>query len=443
MKFKGFSIGIIFLEFMVCTTCTKDEILPTPDGESSALKTAPVENVVITVEPSGGDDTQAVLNAFEAAKAAGQGSIVYLTEGIFHLSAPVIVEDFVGTMIGAGKNSTEILTGGLGESMFTFQSLSGAYSISISDLTLRYTHLSAPEPVVLKFHEGVLKSYIHIQNVDFIGTPDQCSDATVICVSINPLYNPNVTLETVIEGCTFDQVGEAIKILNDMESSFLILGNMFINCVNGIVQFDSNSSVFEVVSNRFEFKQPKCYPFTAGVYLFGGNPQAISRFLIQQNDFIIDFASGIGLLDISYFFDGAKSMDVEIKSNKFLLNDIEWDGITNLASQDVIIGNNKFEGNALTAVGAGWWNSDWPVENMIILGDNVNSLFAQSSFPIVLTEKTSNCIVIGNSKDNVLNLGTNNILTGVNNMGSPLGIEVSEAMNRRNQGLLTALGLTP
>ncbi|MCK5702849.1 MAG: hypothetical protein KAI29_16915 [Cyclobacteriaceae bacterium] len=45
MKRKGFSIGIIFLLLaMVCTTCTKDETLLTPDGENSTLKGAKVEN---------------------------------------------------------------------------------------------------------------------------------------------------------------------------------------------------------------------------------------------------------------------------------------------------------------------------------------------------------------------------------------------------------------
>ena len=44
MKTKGFSIGIIFLVLLVCTTCTKDEALLTPDGENSALKGAKVNN---------------------------------------------------------------------------------------------------------------------------------------------------------------------------------------------------------------------------------------------------------------------------------------------------------------------------------------------------------------------------------------------------------------
>ena len=39
MKTKVFGIGIVFLlAAMVCTTCTKDEVLLPPDGESSALK---------------------------------------------------------------------------------------------------------------------------------------------------------------------------------------------------------------------------------------------------------------------------------------------------------------------------------------------------------------------------------------------------------------------
>jgi len=38
MRTKGFSIGIIFLVLLVCTSCTKDEAYLTPDGEFSALK---------------------------------------------------------------------------------------------------------------------------------------------------------------------------------------------------------------------------------------------------------------------------------------------------------------------------------------------------------------------------------------------------------------------
>ena len=44
MKSKGFSIGFIFLVLLVCTTCTKEEALLTPDGETSSLKSAQVNS---------------------------------------------------------------------------------------------------------------------------------------------------------------------------------------------------------------------------------------------------------------------------------------------------------------------------------------------------------------------------------------------------------------
>jgi hypothetical protein len=444
MKNKGFSIGIVFLVLLVCTTCTKDEVLLTPEGEPSALKGALVENVVITLEPStDGDDTDDIRDALNNAP---PGAIVYLTAGVFHISEPILVENFKGALMGAGKEDTEIFTADLGESMFCFQSLFGAYSISISNLSLRYTHLSAPEPTVLRFYEGVLQSNIYIQNVDFIGAANQCTDdgTSVICVLIDPKYSPNIQLETVIEGCTFNQVGEAIKIFRDFESSFLIQENQFINCVNGIVQFSSNASVFNISKNIFEFKKPKCYWPTAGVFLFGGRDAGISRFLIHQNDFVIEFGAGIGLLDNEFIFTATKSMNVEIKSNHFLLMDKGWDGISNFCSIDALISNNKFEGFAWSAIWAGttWYGGGFRVENMVVLGDNINNLIAteietyNAGIPIQLWEQSENCTIIGNAKDNVLDLGTNNILTGVNNISNPPGPSVSVAMSNRIQKIL-------
>ena len=73
MKRKGFSIGIIFLLLaMVCTTCTKDETLLTPDGENSTLKGAKVESEVFIVYPNGVDDTPIIQQAFNDAIAAGE-----------------------------------------------------------------------------------------------------------------------------------------------------------------------------------------------------------------------------------------------------------------------------------------------------------------------------------------------------------------------------------
>ena len=71
------------------------------------LKSASGCGEVFLVNPSGGDDTQALKDAFEDAKASGPGATVQLTEGIYTIG-PIDVRDFNGCLIGAGKTKTFI-----------------------------------------------------------------------------------------------------------------------------------------------------------------------------------------------------------------------------------------------------------------------------------------------------------------------------------------------
>ena len=112
MKSKGFSIGIIFLlAAVVCTTCTKDEALLSPNGEDSLLKGAKIKYSVLDVPPSG-DITGVtdVQNINDALQNADPGDIVQLEKGIFYLHKSIICWDFSGTLRGAGKNETTIQT---------------------------------------------------------------------------------------------------------------------------------------------------------------------------------------------------------------------------------------------------------------------------------------------------------------------------------------------
>lgn len=64
---------------------------------------------VITLAPSAdGDDTDELVAAFDAAKAAGPGSTVHLTEGEFHIGF-ILVKEFFGTFTGAGIGKTIII----------------------------------------------------------------------------------------------------------------------------------------------------------------------------------------------------------------------------------------------------------------------------------------------------------------------------------------------
>ena len=60
------------------------------------------------VRPTGVDDTANLQAAFDAAVAAGPGSVVELAEGHFYLSEPVVVNDFSGTFRGQGSSRSVI-----------------------------------------------------------------------------------------------------------------------------------------------------------------------------------------------------------------------------------------------------------------------------------------------------------------------------------------------
>ena len=59
-------------------------------------------------DPYGFTDTNNIQNAFDEAIAAGSGSAVVLSEGIFYLRHAIIIGDFDGTFKGQGKGKTII-----------------------------------------------------------------------------------------------------------------------------------------------------------------------------------------------------------------------------------------------------------------------------------------------------------------------------------------------
>ncbi len=110
MRTKGFSIGIIFLVLLVCTTCTKDEVLLTPDGENAQLKAAKTKVMPSTapnVLDKAEEDWQ---NINDALQNAGSGEVVQLAEGLFYLHKSIIRWNFNGTLKGSGMDKTTIQT---------------------------------------------------------------------------------------------------------------------------------------------------------------------------------------------------------------------------------------------------------------------------------------------------------------------------------------------
>ena len=91
------------------------------------------------VEPTGVDDTDNLQAAFDAAIAAGPGSVVELAAGDFYLSEPILIDDFSGTFRGQGSSASVI--------HLTPDTLFGLVHWPVSDLP------AAPLIFYLAYHE--------------------------------------------------------------------------------------------------------------------------------------------------------------------------------------------------------------------------------------------------------------------------------------------------
>jgi len=87
-----------------------------------------------------------------------------------------------------------------------------------------------------------------------------------------------------------------------------------------------------------------------------------------------------------------------------------------------LIKNNVFRGE----VGAAFEQTFGEGNECLLLGNNVQNV---TDIGVYLGPGTKGCTVVGGSnKTNVLDLGTDNILTGVNNMGTGVGPTIHHFM---------------
>ncbi|MFN8206914.1 MAG: hypothetical protein U0T82_05825 [Bacteroidales bacterium] len=104
MKNKILLLPVLLLAF----ACSQEELnLQDKQGAMSEALSCKTSGVTITVPPSGGDDTPALLQAFADAKEAGPGTVIQLLEGTYTIGM-IEVHDFVGTFTGVGKGKTVI-----------------------------------------------------------------------------------------------------------------------------------------------------------------------------------------------------------------------------------------------------------------------------------------------------------------------------------------------
>jgi hypothetical protein len=461
---------------MILTCCViscnkQDDILMPLPGNNSTIKSKPVVGgAVYTVSPSGTfNDSPAIQQAFDNAVAAGPGSTVLLTEGVFYLNEGIEVDGFDGFFKGTDKLKTYITTENtinfnIPEQTFEWD-LPGLFvfrngNIHISDMTIEiYKYSPCIGTGIDDILYGALPCVFSITGNSVVNPPitEQIINSTFnnvrffggigafngynvnMFIAFGPEGYPNYLIngDHKITNCEFRMAKKGIVSWITSNGTFTIggvpsSGNIFTDidfavrlfgCRNSYINI-SNNSFTQIYSGAILLNQLSyLIPFTEDLPL--------SRYIVQNNDFEVERYGDAILLGDSYInFGDEKKMDAIVSNNKIYLNNTFWGGICGYNVNDVLVTNNKIWGNGIAAIYCGL--DYYKCSNWVLNGNNVELVDARVA-PIWLSSTTSNFTVIGGSnKTNVRDDGTGNILTGVNNIqGNPPGPEIHEAMMRK------------
>ena len=203
-------------------------------------------------------------------------------------------------------------------------------------------------------------------------------------------------------------------------------GNYFDTLGNGILNaFNRN------VTTENSYNTMHDIYYNGLVVQYSGADQPSTYYFHQNTVEVAGFGNGVWIEDTI----DQPSQSVEITQNTFNLNGPDQWGVAAIVSDNALIANNRIRGSGGIGVLAGapdWWfgESVFSATNLLIKANNFN----QADFgwaPVVLGPTSAYCTVVGgNNHTNVVDLGTDNILTSVNNGGQKLGQSISAKMQQ-------------
>ena len=337
---------------------------------------------VFTVLPTGTDDTVNLQCAFDAAVAAGPGANVRLVAGAYH-TAQIVVFDFYGHFSGAGANET------------TIYNLPHLYVVA--DF-LNPPSAENPWPELFYFFDG-----------DF-----SISNLAIRIIGEEPVQ------EWSISGMS----------LNELAAAILISGTEAYAEIDHVL-----------IEGEIKPASLLGYNLLNGIMYEGwaewlGNPPISGSYRLTDSTFltvgwaspIINLANASVVISRNNYkntFIATDGGDFVSSTIEYSHNDIDgglmglefWNGDPSTDTDSTfLVKNNRFRtdlaGIALEqTLGEG--------NDCLILGNNVQQV---GEYGVYLGEGIHHCTVVGGSnKTNVLDLGTDNILVGVNNMGTGVG----------------------
>jgi hypothetical protein len=475
---------LIFLTVSVVLlfSCSRD--YNDEDFSGIDLKAKKVAHEVFVVEPNGLDDTPALCQAFDDAKAAGPGSVVKLVEGEYHVGYMEIC-DFYGSMKGAGKGKTIItvlpgidldelfaqhlihcmvkfIGGDVHLSHFTMRTPPGALStggpgwghiyslLNFSSFNTNYESGNENRSINVVIDNVCFKG----QRVEEGGYPGYAGynyncvigvragfDYFSPSVAPDPLL-PREKIDFKITNCDFDTFCYGLG-LEGMINSRLIIGeknkgNIFNNIDQQGGIWESRNTAVSIEGNTFNIPE---YSYgldlddrTWYVIFDEVMPEKAMVFNVQDNIFNMNHSEyALFLRNVrSESYPGEPATVYQVKNNRFNMADgYEWD-IISYYTKGLVIRNNKFSGPG----DLGLYLVNWS-QGGLVLGNNFSTAEFGTAVAYLTPSTKDWTFVGGNLGDKVINYGTNNIFTGynVNQSEAPFGQTIVDNLQATKEAL--------
>lgn len=338
---------------------------------------------VITVKPSGVDDTANIQCAFDT---ADSGSEVRLRAGTFY-TAQIVVNDFHGKFYGAGSKYTKVTN------------LPNLYVTPV-DFYFNPPSENNPWPSLIVFVEGdfvVSDLAIHISG-------DNGTTGWTI-FGIDP---PIIELAhgIAVLGPYADSRFERLLVEGEPADNSLLGYNL----INGIFYEGFVGEVPPPISGQFHVVDSTFRQVGSGTPLYN---LYLAKVVVNKNTFD----------DVFLGMDGGDFVNSSLEFSQNTVNAFIGLDIYNLdlvedVGSTILIRNNRFQG----VIGPVLEQTFGDGNNCLLQGNNVQNTVGIGIF---LGEGIRGCTVVGGSnKTNVLDLGLDNVLIGVNNMRTGVGPEI-------------------
>ena len=424
---------------------------------------------VITIPPDkdgDGDDTEELRAAIDV---AGPGTMIKLLEGEYHVGYMELY-GFHGVIAGAGREKTIITLKAPIDQISQIASNQSAGwwrliggDITISNITFKtpdgflseeggYDPNSGSDLFAMLLVNNFNDEYYHpeeqqklmVKSCNFIGgtNTDTSKDGywktdhnTYIAIWVGMEYwwpkegvdYPLTKGDYMFNDCYFEHFLDGVEGFSLGEMATMEVSKCKLNnCMWPLFFLANYNSSIYITENIFTNSQE--YDIAIDDWDAGFLPNTIINpvrrcsYVITGNQFNKSTVSSIFLVDWGIGQEPVQRLPmlITVKGNLFNLSG-SGSGVTAFNSQDAVIRNNRFTGTCDKGIlidGASQeiYGAPIPLEvyanNVVVLGNNFNGLKATTA-DIVLGEKSSNCTVVGNGKDSVVDNGTDNKIVGM------------------------------